>query len=184
MSSIWTRRDHIWRPSYFFRKRDLVRMRFLINARTLSFMQASLTKYLIFSVNLQIVTSWRTVYRWRTGSVPKSLGTVLITAAVVALMYKNYCQNYSRVIVFLAHLNWKNPKVSFSDYYLFRRPCLFVNQLFALFKVFWPNLTKLSAKHFRVNDTEIYLNEGMSPLQKVRSKNKMKIVLYISERTK
>lgn len=110
MSSIWTRRDHIWRSSYFFRKRDLVRMRLLINARTLSFMQASLhtvTKYLIFSVNLQIVTTWRTVYRWRTGSVPKSLGTVLITAAVVALMYKNYCQNYSRVIVFLAHLNWK-----------------------------------------------------------------------------
>lgn len=136
MSSIWTRRDHIWRSSYFFRKRDLVRMRLLINALTLSFMQASLhtvTKYLIFSVNLQIVTTWRTVYRWRTGSVPKSLGTVLITAAVVALMYKNYCQNYSRVIVFLAHLNWKNPKwafqiIMFSDV----RVCLSINFLLYL----------------------------------------------------
>lgn len=128
MSSIWTRTDHIWRSSYFFRKRDLVRMRLLINARTLSFMQASLTKYLIFSVNLQIVTTWRTVYRWRTGSVPKSLGTVLITAAVVALMYKNHCQNYSCVIVFLAHLNWKKLKVSFSGVCV----CLSINFLLYL----------------------------------------------------
>lgn len=75
-------------------------MRLLINARTLSFMQASLTKYLIFSVNLQIVTTWRTVYRWRTGSVPKSLGTVLITAAVVALMYKNHCQTIPVLLSF------------------------------------------------------------------------------------
>lgn len=77
------------------------------NTPHMNFIHTLLSKSLCLLLILQIVTSWPTVCRWRTGSVPQSSDTVLITAAVVDLMYKIQWQKYPCVIVFSANFAWK-----------------------------------------------------------------------------